>query len=110
MRREGLLEAGRREADLLDEYGEERSDLHLAEAGQRADPALKVARIRRIGPEASCVAVVGIGHVCGKLLDALRHSAGEPVDCRWTFGGRIEVGRVDLRKLARVQRAETLEQ
>ena len=65
-----------RDAEALREHGAERLDLHLAEAGQRADALAQVVAVGRLRPDARRVAAVVLGDGRGEL--AARASPSSP--------------------------------
>ena len=98
----------RLDAEPLREHRAERLDLHLAEAGELADPGGEVLRVGRLGPEPLRLPAVALLDEGGELLHALRHVPGEAVDRRLLAKGRLERGGVGLRDPAGVERPDPL--
>jgi hypothetical protein len=80
MRRRELLRD--LDAEALRKHGAQCLDLHLAEAGERLDPATELIGIRGLLPEAGGVAVVLGLDVCAEIPHAGCHRAREAVDRR----------------------------
>ncbi len=93
------------DVEALREHRAERLDLHLAEAGQRADALAEVLAVGGLRPDARRVAAVVLDDGRGELVHARRHRAGEAVDRGLLPEERLEVG---LRDLLRIERPEPL--
>ena len=81
--------------------------LHLAEPGQPGDAAARGRRRRRLRPDPRGVAAVLVGDHGAVLLHALRHVAGEPMQCRLRAEDLVERAGIHRRDLLlrRVRRA-----
>src|SRR5437660_5444579 len=78
----GCQLARRRDTEALREHSAQRLDRHLPEAGKLREPAVQLAAVRRLGPQACGVALILLGHDRGDLLHAPRHVGREAVDRR----------------------------
>ena len=86
----------------------ERPDLHVAEARELPDPALQVGRVLGLRPDPLRVAAVLVGDEAGQVVHARRHRAGEAVDRRLLAEHLLELARIGLRDLLRVDRPQPL--
>src|SRR4051794_9363844 len=71
-----------RDAEPLRQHRRERTDLHVAETGELADPALQVGRVLGLRPDPLRVAAVLVRDESGEVVHAGGHRAGEAMDRR----------------------------
>ena len=97
-------------AEVEGEDGAEPGDLHLPEAGQRADSLPEVGHVRRVRPDPLGLAAVLVRDHLAQLLHPLRHRPREAVDRRGRAERSLEGRGVHAGDCPGVEGADTLSQ
>ena len=100
----------RLDAEVEGEDGAEPGDLHLPEAGKRADPLPEVGAVRGLRPDPLGLAAVLVHDDLAELLHSLRHRTREAVDGRRRPERSLQGRGVHLRDRPGVEGADPLSQ